>query len=102
MCSERCSDERSSVSINIGPLSALVEGGLSVISVYGSEDRVLDMDKYEQYRSNLPETAEEIVLSGGNHAGFGSYGVQEGDGSATISPGEQRGMTVDSMLAFFE
>ncbi len=80
----------------------LRESSLAVLSLYGSEDGVLDMEKYEQYRGNLPETAEELVLSGGNHAGFGSYGAQEGDGSATISPGEQRGMTVDSMLAFFE
>ena len=32
----------------------LTESGLAVLSVYGSEDGVLDMEKYEQYRSNLP------------------------------------------------
>lgn len=67
----------------------LTDSGLDVLSMYGSEDGVLNMEKYESYRGNLPETTVEIVIPGGNHALFGSYGAQDGDGEASISPAEQ-------------
>ncbi len=67
----------------------LNDSGLEVLSVYGSEDRVLNREKYEGYRVNLPSRAVEIVIDGGCHAGFGSYGPQEGDGTPTITSDEQ-------------
>lgn len=74
---------------------------LKVISLYGSEDGVLNMEKYESYRSNLPETVVETVIEGGNHAGFGSYGTQAGDGEAAISAEEQVQMTAELLAEFF-
>lgn len=68
---------------------------LEVISLYGDRDGVLDMGKYEKYRGNLPGDTVETVIEGGNHAFFGSYGSQKGDGEATISPQEQVRITVD-------
>lgn len=56
-------------------------------SLYESEDEVLNMEKYEQYRANLPEDGVEQIIEGGCHAYFRSYGPQEGDGMPTISPG---------------
>ena len=78
----------------------LTASGLDVLSVYGSEDGVLNMGKYESYRGNLPETAVEIVIPGGNHAGFGSYGAQDGDGEASISPAEQIQYTAERIAEF--
>ena len=75
----------------------LSDSGLKVLSVYGSEDGVLNREKYEEYRSNLPEDTVEYVIEGGNHAGFGSYGEQEGDGQARISQGEQIAITVEKI-----
>ena len=69
--------------------------GLKVISLYGMEDKILDREKYEKYRENLPEDAVELVLDGGNHAQFGSYGPQDGDGTARVSVEEQTAWTVD-------
>lgn len=74
--------------------------GLEVISVYGDQDDVLNMEKYEKYRENLPETAVETVVEGGNHAQFGSYGAQSGDGEATISAEEQTRITADLLAAW--
>lgn len=74
--------------------------GLEVISVYGDQDQVLNMEKYEKYRANLPETAVETVIEGGNHAQFGSYGAQSGDGEATISAEEQIRITADLLAAW--
>lgn len=62
---------------------------IPVLSIYGSDDGVLNMDKYEKYRPNLPGDLKEIVIQGGNHAGFGLYGAQKGDGEAAISNAEQ-------------
>jgi len=73
----------------------LTGSGFEVFSVYGSEDKVLNMEKYEEYRSNLPEDVYELIIEGGNHAGFGSYGAQEGDGEAAISSSEQIEVAVE-------
>ena len=61
------------------------------------EDGVLDMGKYEQYRSNLPAGASEVVIDGGCHAGFGRYGAQDGDGAPTISSDEQIDRTAEEI-----
>lgn len=78
----------------------LAASGLDVLSIYGSEDGVLNMEKYESCRGNLPETTAEIVIPGGNHAGFGSYGTQDGDGEASISPAEQIQYTAEEIAEF--
>ena len=76
------------------------EGDMDVLSVYGSEDGVLNMEKYEQYRTNLPEDVTEIVLDGGCHAYFGVYGAQKGDGTPTITNEEQIERTAEAIAAF--
>ena len=73
---------------------------LDVLSVYGSADGVLDMEKYEQYRSNLPADTSEVVIDGGCHAQFGGYGPQDGDGSPAISGEEQIRQTAEAIAAF--
>lgn len=71
----------------------LKETELKVVSIYGSADGVLNMEKYGQYQSNLPDNAVEYVIEGGNHAQFGSYGHQDGDGQASVTAEEQTIMT---------
>lgn len=72
---------------------------MGVLSIYGSEDGVLNMEKYAEYQKNLPMPCE-IILEGGNHAYFGVYGEQEGDGTATITNLEQIEQTAELMAAF--
>ena len=62
---------------------------LKVLSVYGSEDGVLNRENYEENRGNLPDDFTEIVIDGGCHAYFGMYGAQEGDGVPRITNTEQ-------------
>ena len=71
---------------------------LDVISIYGSEDKVLNREKYDENKANLPADFTEIVIEGGCHAHFGMYGAQDGDGTPTISGGEQISITVNSIL----
>lgn len=74
---------------------------LRVLSVYGSEDGVLNLEKYGEYQENLPESTVETVIDGGNHACFGSYGSQDGDGTAQITAEQQIEETVECLTAFF-
>ena len=62
---------------------------LRVLSISGSEDGVLDRQKLEAGIQYLPAGTVIQVIPGGNHAQFGSYGPQTGDGTALISPTEQ-------------
>ncbi len=79
----------------------LTESGLQVLSLYGDRDEVLNLEKYGQYRENLPESAKEEILPGANHAGFGSYGAQEGDGVSSLPEGEQIAVTAEILAEFF-
>ncbi len=80
----------------------LTESGLDVCSIYGSEDGVLDKEKYDANRANLPSNAVEFVIDGGCHAGFGCYGPQDGDGTPRISSQEQIKQTVDEIVRMIE
>ena len=73
---------------------------LRVLSVYGSEDGVMNRESYEKNRANLPADTTEVVLDGGCHAQFGSYGPQDGDGVPTISGEEQIRQTAEASAAF--
>ena len=73
---------------------------LRVLSVYGSEDGVMNRESYEKNRENLPVDTTEVVLDGGCHAQFGSYGAQDGDGVPTISGEEQIRQTAEAITAF--
>lgn len=63
----------------------LSQTALKTLCVYGSEDKVMNREKYEVNKSNLPADFLEVVIQGGCHAYFGMYGTQEGDGEPTIS-----------------
>ena len=75
-----------------------------VLSVYGSNDKVMEIKNYENYKSNLPTKISgkliERVIDGGNHSYFGMYGDQKGDGEATISNIEQIKITADYIVQF--
>lgn len=78
----------------------LKDSGLRVLSLYGSEDHVMKLDKYEKYCSNLPDDFMEVILDGGCHGYFGSYGMQKGDGVPTISGKEQIERTAEYICTY--
>lgn len=69
--------------------SKKLDESLDTVMIYGSEDGVLDMQKYENSKELTPVNTREFIIEGGNHAQFGSYGHQESDGKATITADEQ-------------
>lgn len=84
------------------PTKDLKAENFEVLSIYGSEDTVLNMEKVEEGRNFMPENYTEVRIEGGNHAQFGAYGLQEGDGVATIAAAEQVQQTVDAILSLVE
>ena len=77
------------------PTKDLSTSDMSVVTVYGSEDGVLNMDKIVAGRELMPQDYKEVCIEGGNHAQFGSYGTQKGDGTAAIPAEEQWARTVE-------
>jgi len=73
----------------------LNDSPIPTLAIYGSEDVQLD-------RSKLTTVANKIEIQGGNHAYFGNYGEQAGDGTAAISREEQQAQTVTAILAFVQ
>jgi pimeloyl-ACP methyl ester carboxylesterase len=67
---------------------SLKNANLKVLSIYGTND-MAGMGTFEEKKSLLPADTQYVVIQGGNHAQFGSYGPQEGDNPASISAGEQ-------------
>ena len=72
-----------------------VDDSITVTTIYGSGDGVLNMKKLAEGKKYLPKNAGIYVIDGGNHAQFGNYGVQKGDGKAAISAEEQLKQTVE-------
>lgn len=71
---------------------------LRVLTIVGSEDRIVNRDKLEAGAQYLPEGAVFFEIPGGNHARFGSYGPQRGDGEALLPPEEQWAETAAIIL----
>ena len=66
--------------------------------ICGSEDGVLNMERLQQAERYLPGNSAVYVIEGGNHAQFGNYGIQAGDGDAAVSAEEQQRRTAELIL----
>lgn len=76
----------------------LAGGTLQVISIYGSHDGAVAA--IESSRPLLPAGAQWVRIEGGNHGQFGDYGLQPGDGDASISRAEQQQQIVAATAGF--
>lgn len=63
--------------------------------IYGENDIALDL-------TQISDESDVVMIEGGNHAGFGNYGVQKGDGELEITRDEQQDMAEDSIIEFIE
>ena len=75
----------------------LTASGLEVLSIAGSRDGLSTPEKIADARGMLPADADLVEIEGLNHAGFGDYGVQPGDKTATIPTGQQRDEITDAL-----
>lgn len=78
-----------------------LDDDLVEIVICGSEDGVLNRGKTAEGRKFAPSSEGhylERVIEGGNHALFGGYGKQKGDGEAQITADEQQEETVRTVM----
>ena len=59
---------------------------LTVVTVVGSLDGLTDPAQITEASALLPGQPELVTIRGANHASFGAYGPQAGDGPSRISP----------------
>lgn len=71
---------------------------LCVTIVYGSLDQLATQSEIEESLPLLPLDTVKVLIEGGNHAQFGQYGTQKGDGVATIGPEEQQKIVIEAIL----
>ena len=76
------------------------ETAIDTLVIYGSEDGVLNMARIEEAPNLVSGNYNEVVIDGGNHAQFGNYGKQKGDGEADISAEEQQTQTIQAIRKF--
>lgn len=72
-----------------------------VLSIYGSDDGVLNFKTYNESKT-LIDDLTEVIIDGGNHAQFGYYGNQSGDNPSKISPEKQQNQSVDEIVKFID
>jgi pimeloyl-ACP methyl ester carboxylesterase len=80
---------------------SLKNSKIKALSIYGTND-MAGMDKFAGTKSLLPADTQFVVIEGGNHAQFGSYGPQAGDKPATISPEEQWAQAATATVEFLK
>ncbi|WP_201308232.1 alpha/beta hydrolase [Companilactobacillus farciminis] len=68
----------------------LHEINVPVLSLTATKDGVLNHTNYQKTKKLLPNNTIYEQIKGGNHAGFGSYGKQSGDNTASISNAKQQ------------
>jgi hypothetical protein len=74
----------------------------AVTSIYATNDGVSTLEDIAASRANLPPETRWVEIAGGNHAQFGWYGDQPGDGQATISRPEQQEQIVTATAELLE
>jgi pimeloyl-ACP methyl ester carboxylesterase len=72
----------------------------AVASIYASNDGLATGGKIDHSRALLPADTTWVNIEGGNHAQFGWYGPQAGDGQATINRQVQQDQIMRATLEF--
>ncbi|MCX8006726.1 MAG: alpha/beta hydrolase [Coriobacteriia bacterium] len=70
---------------------------MAVAAFAGSEDTVLNRARFDAMRGRLPQESVIATVEGANHAQWGAYGRQRGDGDAHIAPEVQTAIAVDAV-----
>lgn len=73
-----------------------------VLSIYGSNDKVFTIEKYNEAKPLIKGNFTEFIINGGNHGQFAYYGNQSGDGIANISASNQQSQCVSEIVKFIE
>ncbi len=78
----------------------LSASGLPVLSLSASADLLSTAEKIADAATELPDDAIFTEIAGANHASFGDYGAQSGDGVASLTSLEARAAITDALGGF--
>ncbi len=78
----------------------LTDVNIPVLSIRATEDLTVDKAKVKSTKMLLPQNTQFKVIEGGNHAQFGSYGIQKADGKPLISEEIQHNIIIDYVYNF--
>ena len=76
------------------------KSNLNVISILGSEDKIINMKKYNKNKKNLPKNFTEIIIDGGCHSYFGMSGLMKNDGVPKMTDVEQIEYTANELIKY--
>ena len=76
--------------------------GLRTLLISASEDSFIPDKKIAAAERFLPVSLKHVVIQGGNHGQFGEYGMQKGDGKASLEGSRQRAMALDAVIGFLD
>ncbi len=68
------------------PQNDLSAKNLPTLALFGERDGVIRPEQLAASQGKFPQGTSRQTIAGLNHAGFGAYGPQRGDNSATIPP----------------
>jgi hypothetical protein len=80
--------------------ASLAASKIAIISIYGTLDGLAAEFIKGPSRSLLPASTTWLPIEGGNHGQFGWYGLQAGDGTATISREAQQEQVIRATTQF--
>jgi hypothetical protein len=80
----------------------LSKTALPILSLSGQFDGLATAEKIEATRNLLPPDTTYVSIRGGNHAFFGNYGEQKGDGKALLEPKRQWEITAEEIARFLD
>lgn len=75
---------------------------VQVTSIFGTNDGLATTAKIEQTKQYVPASTVYVAVVGANHAEFGDYGVQAGDGAADITYDEATTQIVGATVKALE
>jgi len=70
---------------------------LTVVSLSGSDDGLSTPAKVAANAKTLPADTTFVEIEGANHAAFGDYGLQAGDGDSSIDDSDMRDIITDTI-----
>lgn len=73
---------------------------IEVVSIFATNDGLAAPEEVLSAQPRLPANTQFVEITGGNHAGFGWYGPQNGDGPLDIAQSEQQAQVVAATQAF--
>lgn len=84
------------------PYKNLASTNLRMLSFYGSNDGVLNLEEFEKNKVNAPKDSTYFEIQGGNHSYYGNYGEQDGDFKSDITQFEQQEIVASEILNWIQ